>query len=1699
VPAFLAIVLLAGGGVRAQEVESDTAPRTGEQTATDTRTAPEEATVPSTPSVPGSWRPVNPFPEDEAPPYLLDLDVGDSEVELFLLGSWIASSRVSTGIAFHPPLPESGDRVTLGYPYPGFETRLFSQTVDLTVSLWLYRRYFFEATFADDSDVNSIAAGYYAADDELVREFVIGNVPLAVSRYPYQYSGSTGARAGRKPNPGTVLRLQTDRTYHEFLLQLENTSQRRIRLAGGAIVEEARLRPEEYLQGRAFVLPDGAVTAVELFVQDENGTVLATPPGGGALRRFRILDAEAGEYVVDATAGTVRLADTVPPDRTVAIYYETSAGPVGTAGNGSAALVPLDDADGSLAPTTGALKPFSFSEPTLFDFSTETEADYDGAGFRLDLSDGRDALILRAPGLWSPFEGANLYALPEGVGSDARYRIVRRYTRTAAENDLQLRRLPGTDILQVIRPGSDTRSLGYRYPWAEEPPRETSARIYGPRTDRSADLTETEILVEYSTPADRLVLDGDLVPGSVAITTGGRGVPGATVDYDTGTVELPPGAADSATVDVTYRVYEDGAGTSDLVFINGNRWTPRPDLDVTLATGLRWTLTDNGYSTELNQHPGQVTVSSGVEWTSPSEELRLGAAGAAQVSQSDTTGYMRLFGSAPEDTVLAPGEDSLFPARAAAGLATRTGDYSEEAGGGTDPDLTEANRVYPVYRDYWSADALGNVSLASYPTLPSADPSTAGSRIGPYLARSTDAEYSGTVGVLEWDALPEGTWTGARIARIGEESDLRDAQSVSITYRYIADGTGGVAPKLLLEIGALGEDLDGDGTLDRGRSAVDPTLEFNGGGGVRRAGQDAPTVGRPHSEDVNRNGVIDDETPSGVFSYLLSAGADAGAGWRTVEISHDDFTALDRSRLGAVRAVRLVAAAAGGAVPAGRIIIGEVRFRRTRNVTVVETGTDSSGSVAVVPDPLEEGSSLRSRESIVEDRFVPDEDEQRVVRVGWDAGADSVSVEFPIPEFTPRAYGTVRGYFYLDPETPVTAGGNGKITLGLSPYRGAPSSETISATIPAGELTGGWHEAAITLETEELSIDGSRSAGPVTVGNDVDRELLRIGTVTVSGIEAGGIDAGSLYFDEIHAADARTGFAVAGRLEADWSRTFATGIFAGAELYVSQSVEAQSEDFQASGTAATEQELSAPGETIAPGRGAVASSSRGGIRSGHLHLEGEVLTRESTEGNESAFGHLVQLPLAPQGIVVARESFFRDYRMTDPSFRRGLGVTINGGVAGRYRADTTHRIAPFDADQSWRFDASLPSPRWASLTVQTDASLYAPRLEVETDTYGADWVRSNGYLAPISTAVSPQERRHDSRGSLNLWNLELGGEVGWDNRSSLSGEQESRIGLTSALPLEFAPAGRRPWKVTPSYRRSYSFTEEEESTTFDDDGAIWQNRIGTEPLVFTAPFVVELFQPAGPGPVDAFDPDELGRSYESEGRLRFGRAFSSRVSDLWTPADVEALVRRSLSWEGNSTADTRLWQMSITAVAINLFGTDGSTPLAGFYRSDEFRNAVILALQETPRSDTEPRWSIGFEQESSFFGAGDNRFDILTSLDIAGGGGGSGGGASSATVGSEATYVWDRPGYPDLAVFERMEEKPFYRHEERLALEVTTGEGEFTGSTVTVGHVTRLMIADQGSISVFGDLGWIADPGEYEDGALHLIGLQFGIEGRLSY
>jgi hypothetical protein len=473
---------------------------------------------------------------------------------------------------------------------------------------------------------------------------VVGNVPLAVDGYPFQYSGSPDGRTGNQPVPGAVARLRTATTFHEILLQLENSEARRIRLAGGALLEEQRIPAHRYVRDRRFVLPDRNITGLEVYVADPDGTVLAGSAVTDGPRRFRRLVAGDGEYVVDRVAGILRVSAAVAElNRLVAVYYEDSSGrPVGSTGAGNTAIVPLDPV--SLAPTSGPLLPFSFDRGEIYPGGPA------GSDYRLPLSGGRDALILSASGRWSPFETANLYQLPAGVGSPEensfRLELVRRGTRTPIDDaaDYVVRTIGATALVEVVRRDGETGSLTWRYPFAARSPREANAGIYGPAAQPETPAGDVEILLAYEIEQDEVILDGDVVPGTVVVTVDGRPLGGVEFDPAAGILTLPDSISATSTVDVAYRVYSDGDGAGDLVFISGNRWDPGPQLSLTLATGLRWTLAEQTFSTETDQHPGRLTVSSGATWRG--EGLRLDAAAALQVSRSDTTGFMRLAGRA---------------------------------------------------------------------------------------------------------------------------------------------------------------------------------------------------------------------------------------------------------------------------------------------------------------------------------------------------------------------------------------------------------------------------------------------------------------------------------------------------------------------------------------------------------------------------------------------------------------------------------------------------------------------------------------------------------------------------------------------------------------------------------------------------------------------------------------------------------------------------------------------------------------------------------------------------------------------------------------------------------------------------------------------------------------------------------------------
>jgi len=76
--------------------------------------------------------------QEKTPKAIFDFDIADREVEFFLLGSWSALVSGATGFMVRP----DGEVTALDY-FPDMQLGFFFEQVpDITLSIWLMRRYF---------------------------------------------------------------------------------------------------------------------------------------------------------------------------------------------------------------------------------------------------------------------------------------------------------------------------------------------------------------------------------------------------------------------------------------------------------------------------------------------------------------------------------------------------------------------------------------------------------------------------------------------------------------------------------------------------------------------------------------------------------------------------------------------------------------------------------------------------------------------------------------------------------------------------------------------------------------------------------------------------------------------------------------------------------------------------------------------------------------------------------------------------------------------------------------------------------------------------------------------------------------------------------------------------------------------------------------------------------------------------------------------------------------------------------------------------------------------------------------------------------------------------------------------------------------------------------------------------------------------
>jgi hypothetical protein len=1440
------------------------------------------------------------LPVPEAPTTILSTKLGSADVDFSLLGSWTAAASIGGGLLFFP-----GQGVQLNDAFPSLDQGfVFTQTPDITASLLILKRFFLNVSIIGSFANNFIQMGYRGGPNEALRSVILGNqgitIPAsALMQIPEQPLGSLGVTS----------QIVTGGSTNDVLLRWDATLPRTKTFIGRNELVEQETGLNEYIRGMYFYLPDVGLDTgtLQVFIEDPNGTYVSTE--APFPRKYRL--ATFNDVVLDSVNGLVSLKN--PVKGRVLVFYKKGGAPVGTTANGQ-----FVDVSAGPPPTRNPNPPANnFSWGAQDNYVTPPQpmtirqVTINGVG---------NTLLLWEPGDNSPFEIESSYAFSASPPADASKINIKLQAKIATAT------LPAYVIFQpdppnkrflVLRNASFRSTFFNFYPFQDP-----TGLIYGPNHDSISGGLDYDLFVQMMTPVSQFILEANIEPGSAQVTVNGIPETRFTVEPVSGTLTPQFDILPTDRIEVTYRKSEQGISGGDVLFAWRNQIPLSEDTSLSLAAGVRWNANPWSFSQEPYSKSGTVIATAGID--SKSENLQYSAQGGVSYTNPDTTGILRLFGMEGNSTQLDLSEDNWYPA-------------SEPV------ELGLGNRGLLYYRDYRSYGALGSSTLQTIEdSAPARMPYETGSRMGPYNVTGSDANLNATNLVFEYSLDAANKWVGAQVpVSAGSDVDLSNARAITIRYR---SGTGPTSQSgtvnVYLQVGSVSEDLDNSGVLRAESSSADagfPFADSDNSATLRvGAGPKLTGNGRLDSEDVDANGVLDQEDTNRVFSSAGVPVPDTDpTSWKNATFNLSD---TDRQKLLRARSVRLVIAASGAAA-SGTIVLDSITVEGTPFSFVQQPPVPADRQIVHIQEVNESfakksasGGSLASRFSDTYRKFHPDNEPNQVLETWWETGVTS---SFAVQGFVPQGtggiqYQTVVSYIRAD-----TANASYQFSLLDS------SSKGIIWNVPAVYNDNKWHEVTVSRKDRTVTVDGN-PAGSLVQFDENYGSLSQL-KVTVSGSIFPTAE-GHLYIDEIYLTDPQGVFGAAfvGSLAARFPGTI---LSAGktpllANVALRQDVDLYSGGFAALyGTPYAAEDLSS-----------------------RSHAEGDLLfTRTSLDlalrdegGSMSASGgHKVTVPNTSSPVTVM-DSFSLS---TNGGFTRENSVSITVGPLAALTLDAGASASPDESDylglltQTWLTGLTLsPFPPFG-ITSSLSLSQALTGYSLGREWYGARWAREANLLVPWDGGgdVTRAEKLEVQAG---IPPAPLGFTVGAG--ASANGSDYSSTGFTQAsagdlglsLLMKLGP-GDSADSVGVSYKRSVSLTTSPApGPRFQQETSVLSQALSQQGYMLQAIPLVEIFSdntgavlPAWQGATQA--------SYSPVITLSLQRSYGSRLSDLFVPSAFDLAVGQELDKNIDLVQATTYVRPKITTRAVNLFGQLGSTPRLSMVQTDEYSLSVSASVDRT--------------------------------------------------------------------------------------------------------------------------------------------------------
>jgi hypothetical protein len=1575
------------------------------------------------------------LPDEEAPKTIFTAKIGEEDLDLYLLGSWETTLQGGAGFFWN-----SEDTTKKESSFPAMSSGFqLSHAPDIFISLWFMNSYYFESSFIDNYELNTILFGYESIEDNFLQSVRIGNTDIGFGDYSFLNipEASTDSMGG-------MALFNSDRSEHQLMLRYDPAEIQVKYYKGPFEVDPSITELTDYIKGRYFILPDDNVENLRVYIEENGGTFSGTAAYGTSSYRL----ADSSDAIISAEEGIVFFRDTL--NSRAAVYYTKNGNPVGNSLLGTGALAA--EVSGEIDIT---------STPIDFNFSLtylgQNMGDRSLSGIETDQS-----LILHEPGVFSPFELLSIYSLPYLLPENPAlfYAILADINLNTGEK-LNIEYDFEDYMVRVLFSDNSYRDPANRYPLADSI--SSDSLIYGPAEDLSGAPIDKELLFERLFSVDNYNLGDNVLEGSLSVKINGFDEFKYTFNPESGTVDFLFPVPSDALIEISYRTMTTAGKTGDLLIALGSSFNFSDNFLMETGAGLRWNILDSNFIEKPGDASGSIIGTAGLSYSTENFNFNIDVG--LSVHSPNTTGILRLAGMNQGGFDVPVSGNLLYPAS------------TPPSGGTIDADLSytpdSSNRGELLFKDFYKYDASGTSSLQNYDWLsPISYPYDTDGRTGPYIT-GTNSEIKGNSAVLDY-SLGDNEWTGGRIPLIlgTAAMDLSNIQSISLKWKHIPITSGNI--KMYISLGSLEEDLDGDSYLDKETSVYDSGFTFNDKTFEIQIGLAYDGKGGNNqldTEDLNGNGLLDREGPKKTMNTgeVLNLSTD----WATLTI---DLTPSDRERLRASNAFEIILAGDGvSSGGSGRLLIGDIIFRGSSFVT------KPAGSQIMSTKEVNELYSSSPTPLLIESYpevsvFSSGSELQNVTEINWDIADFS---PWEITTFTEAVdlsdYNKIS--FYL--KTPVLSEAPTDITFSLT----NPSGKGVSLSYPPISSTN-WVKYTIDYKTGVLSADGVNISGVIWKQRDYNSSKQN--RLSLSAICSGG---GSLLFDEVHLEDPVVG--VSGAASSNFNFKYPGNILSYNEKPIlsnfafSNSSSIKGSDF-ASG-------FSKSRDSIIYTASDLDISLLNTRMSGNLNLQW--LNTELYTSPGISF----TIPLFNNSIIIKDHYSEINFPLTSSTLKESSVITKLGRSSLILSAISSHSLQSLI--RNWGISSNTVWGKGSSLDSTADfrmVSIENPYNNMNL----LDKFFYSYYLYLPGNSKNDRTSTISIKPAFNFNNIIIGiNETLISSNSGIS-ERDLNSSQLISMDGKFTFNSKffNEWYLIPEYKKPISITDTTTNNNnfLTDTGESIQN-IGSQLYYFSGFPIWEILFPDSGVQFTNSTANRKNAEYSPEFSLEFLKTSGSDTLDIFIPSSVNFILSRTLNRDFDSVTDSLAVNLKTKATALNIFGKLGTTPIFTWYQTEEITS--VFAITGEYRSYMseifkDPLFTMNYSLYLNFSldKVSSLSFETNHSLVWL---------PVNWYSSTSASYKWVYTPEKVLNIpLLGEEENSSFEHNEKITLstDLKTNQNEFI-YTVTADHITKLILSDKGNISAFAGLGWNQKNivGNEKTTNYYQIGFEAGISVKLTY